>query len=389
MIYQLQDLFQSVLRDILQLFEQNTTKETTRTERPSHLSEKPFTLSHSLLDHIKISARDILLPAFFAVIASIARFFTVYNGMSLSSFFLSSSVPLVGICLFVLTGWAFNPAWAIRHSNAIYWCTAVLGILLMPSKQFIPSSANVSLVFPIVFALLVSSRKNSRVGGLLYSIFCGVAMTVICLVCYDPEMTLITTVVELFLLLQASKDNWFGIGKRQSVLVVLAAILTMTIPALCVFPFDFFSKYTLTSLESHNIYTQTILKHCEWFGSDAHGISRFVSKEQVLTRMAMLCGWASLVAFFLCFLGVVGYFAHRCAGAKAGSPKFVAISVTLSLTLRGLNALLINLGYPLIHKGRFPFMSDHICVTVLDLLSVGTMIAFLRHSPSKSKGELS
>lgn len=101
MIYQLQDVIQSVLRDILQLFEQNTTKETTRTERPTHLSEKPFMLCQSFLDHIQISKWDILLSVFFAAIASVARFFTVYKGMSTSSFFYQVVLCLlISACFF-------------------------------------------------------------------------------------------------------------------------------------------------------------------------------------------------------------------------------------------------------------------------------------------------
>lgn len=376
----IQDAIQAVFYDILHALELNMPKGTAKNERTRYINEKAFAFSYPFLDRIGISKWDILLPIIFAVITSVARFITVQNGMTASSLLLSSSALLIGICLFAMTGWLLNPGWIMRRADVIYWSTVVLGILVIPSDLFVSCGTNVSLFFPIVYGILVSSRKNSGAGGLLYSIFCGTAMTVVCLVTYDIETALISTVVELFLLLQAGRDNWFGIGKRQSIFVISTMIMAMAIPVLCVFPFDFFSKYMFTSLENHSINTQTILSYCEWFGPDPHGLFRFVSKEEVLTRMAMRFGWVALVVFAFCFFGFIGYFAYRCARLKVDSAKAVAISVILTFILRGLNTLLINLGHPLMHRGRFPFMSDHLCVTVLDLFSFGVMIAFIRNS---------
>ena len=119
-----------------------------------------------------------------------------------------------------------------RHGRALYIAVLLLGggmFLLSVSQPPFRSPGSYRLLFylsqtfPVVYALWIYTRRGGRWRGFSLSIAGGVPLAIVCAI--YPSMTnlILLSLSVLVLMLLAAGQDWFGVGRRKGLCVVLGA----------------------------------------------------------------------------------------------------------------------------------------------------------------------
>ena len=122
--------------------------------------------------------------------------------------------------------------YAARPRRALYIAVLLLGggmFLLSVSQPPFRSPGSYRLLFylsqtfPVVYALWIYTRRGGRWRGFSLSIAGGVPLAIVCAI--YPSMTnlILLSLSVLVLMLLAAGQDWFGVGRRKGLCVVLGA----------------------------------------------------------------------------------------------------------------------------------------------------------------------
>ncbi len=113
----------------------------------------------------------------------------------------------------------------VRHGRAVYIAVLVLPVLLNTVLHPFYLTSLTTTFYPLVYTLWLYTFRGRGWRGLLLTILGGVPLAAGCAVV--PAMSGLSVLLfsGLVLTLYAAGRDWFGIGKRKSVVAVLAVVL--------------------------------------------------------------------------------------------------------------------------------------------------------------------
>lgn len=136
---------------------------------------------------------------------------------TLTAFVLGCGVLL--LCYFL------DYTWLGRHGRAIYLCTvaaSLLALLVSPRPQSVSLYAiYLTLCYPVVYALWLYTCRRRGWTGLLLAIAGGIPLAAICMLVPRTSSLLTLMLTGFVLLIAAGWKDWFGIGRRKTMVFVL------------------------------------------------------------------------------------------------------------------------------------------------------------------------
>ena len=328
-------------------------------------------------------------------------------GLTLQSLMQPHELPLVhyGIAaILFLLGYFTDVTWLGRHAGKVYGLAlagtllAVFcafrsniadGIAVLPLLQFYIMLGNLSLIFPVVYGLLIYRMRNSGVGGI---ILCGLAylpFAVILIVVPSFIGYLIYTIAALVLLCTAIWQGWFQVRRSRGMAMVLIPTLVCVGRALAYIAASPRFQATLNPWLDPDGYgylngrLRELLSQSVFWGRGTGDISLIPNLE---TDHALIFGihsfgWGAFLALMLLVVGLCIYCVCRGLRQHSMLGKLVVLAVSTTFALQVLSYGLSNLGYNLFGAISFPFVSYGGTALVLNALLMGCMLSVFRAGP--------
>ena len=303
-------------------------------------------------------------------------------------------------CAALLGGYFLDYSRLSRHAGKIYIGALIVSVLVLdqsPVINGVPYYARfITLIFPVVYALWLYSCRNKRWRGLTMAILGGVPLALFCY--YVPyTLGLIIHLLSGFVLvLVASWNDWFGIGRWKSMSLPLGCAGVMT--GIC--------TYGIVALNwgasrlSAAIYPEVdplgggyqalrirdALEHSQWIGEGTWDTEHFVypyemivpgcESDAFLTTVVHKLGWAPflLLAFVFAFLMI--WLLQKCTKQKSQLGRLVVVAVVMSLSVQALVSVVWNMGFTLL-SASFPLIIGNLNTT-LNMGLIGLALSVFR-----------
>ena len=311
---------------------------------------------------------------------------------TLTAFVLGCGVLL--LCYFL------DYTWLGHHGRAIYLCTvaaSLLALLVSPRPQSVSLYAiYLTLCYPVVYALWLYTCRRRGWTGLLLAIAGGIPLAAICLMVPRTSSLLTLMLTGFVLLMAAGWKDWFGIGRRKTMVFVLLCGAVLAFSALLVlWPSLFANRRLAAALHPEldptgagyqaNI-IRKVLDTSQWLGQgtwstdvSAHPFEMTVpscSSDAFLTTIIYKLGWAPFLAVVLAFAILAAWMLRRCLKHKSQLGSAVSLAVVMALCAQALYNVMWNLGYPLF-AAEFPLIVGN-TNTIINMGLIGLALSVFR-----------
>ncbi len=294
-----------------------------------------------------------------------------------------------------------------KYPRTFYFCTVLISFLLLilapevnGRKMFfvVPSfsSANLALLYPLVFSGILYTARNKGYGGLILCGFALVPLAFLCLTISIVSFLLLVT-CSIFLLCLAIWKNWFGIKRVYGFLLlfvpigILAFVLDMQLNVLGSARF----RVALNpSIEPNGMgymasVTRALLKSARFFGpgempQEYVGVGQTifplpsVDTDCTLTYIIFTYGW--LVFFIL--MGILFFFIFKgfqlCLRQKSGLGLFVSAAVLSIFSAQAFGYVIYNLGLQFLTPLSLPLLSYGKGAMLINMGLIGFMLSVFR-----------
>lgn len=303
-------------------------------------------------------------------------------------------------CVVLLLGYFLDYAWLGRHGRIVYLVAVAAGFLALfvsPRPQSVSLYAiYLTLCYPLVYALWLYTCRRKGWTGLLQAVAGGIPLAAVCILA--PRMSsLLTLLITAFvLLLAAGWKDWFGIGRRRSILSVLFCGAALAGAALWVLVPSLFGSGRLAgalhpeldpSGSGYQACTiRKVLDVSQWLGqgtwnADISAVPFEMTvpscgSDAFLTAIIYKLGWAPFLAIILAFAVLAIWLLRRCLKHKSQLGSVVALAVVMTLCAQALYSVAWNLGYTLF-AAEFPLIVGN-TNTVINMGLIGLALAVFR-----------
>lgn len=311
---------------------------------------------------------------------------------TLTAFVLGCGVLL--LCYFL------DYTWLGRHGGTIYLCAVAAGLLALlvsPRPQSVSLYAiYLTLCYPVVYALWLYTCRRKGWTGLLLAIVGGIPLAAICILAPRMSSLLTLLLTSLVLLLAAGWKDWFGIGRRKTMVFVLLCGAILAFSAFLVLGPSLFASRRLAAAlhpeldpsgagyQAHII--RTVLDASQWLGQGtwSTNISGYpfemtvpsCNTDAFLITIIYKLGWAPFLAIVLAFAVLAAWLLHRCLKHKSQLGSVVSLAVVIALCAQALYNVVWNLGYPLF-AAEFPLIIGN-TNTIINMGLIGLALSVFR-----------
>lgn len=298
----------------------------------------------------------------------------------------------------LLCGYFLDYARLGLHGRKVYVVTLLIGVVtLMWSPRIMGASyytRYVTLLFPVVYAFWLYTCRRKGWIGLLLALAGGIPLPLICL--QTPYLFgLLTLLLTGFaLLVAAAWSDWFGIGRRNTLLcVMLCTIGMVTMTCLSVFSSGYASERLSILLHPEQdplgrgyqaCIIQEVLGVSQWFGEGLGERSQYpfelqvpgCDKDAFLTTLIYKLGWLPFLLLVLVFLILVIWLLYRCVHQKSHLGKWVVLAVVSTLSMQALCSVTWNLGYTF-YDASFPLIVGKLN-SIINMWMIGLTLSVFR-----------
>lgn len=273
-----------------------------------------------------------------------------------------------------------------RHGKALFLASAAVGFVVLP--EIFPA-AQVSYVFSCLYLawlpLYAAWAYAWRGSGWLGLICSAVGLPLMAAICLRARYLLassvwITAAVGWLLLVMLAHRDWYGLGKRRTLGLVLGSGLLVTGLAV---GRALTSDTLRTRLEialhpeldplgggySGSV-IQRVLEGSQWLGEGAWPGTRPYEQTMpacggdfFLTTVLHKLGWLPFLLLVLTVFVLAGWMLARCLKQKNTLARLTVLAVVLPLALQAICGVIMNLGFVLVSV-TFPLVLNNAGVVV-------------------------
>lgn len=300
-------------------------------------------------------------------------------------------------CGVLLMGYFIDYARLARHAWIIYIGAVVMSILSLIRHPIIFGFARharyMTLFFPIVYTFLLYACRRKGWRGLLLAMAGGIPMAWFCLKTPYIFGLLLLLVTGFALLLTAAYHDWFGIGRRKSILVLCLCVVA----AICCLLLylgvrsDYFLSRLNTALRPEQdpmgrgyqaIAIRNAIGASRWWGTGTDFSAQpyeqtmpNADSDGLLTTLIYKLGWLPFLLAVLAFSLLIVWLIHRCLKHKSQLGRLVTLSVAITLFVQALCSTVWNLGFTLVGGAMFPLVMDNFsCIINMSLIGLALSV---------------
>lgn len=303
-------------------------------------------------------------------------------------------------CGALLLGYFLDSARLGRHGRKVYVVALMIGVVVsvLSPRGFGAATyvRYITLCYPVVYALWVYTCRKKGVLGLLLAIGGGAPLAWICMRAPDAFGLLLLLTSGFVLLLAAAWRDWFGVGKRRGVLLVLCcgviaaavACLLLEIPSYFVHRLQIVlhPEQDPMGMGYQASIIREVLGLSQWLGRGSWNAELFAQpfeitvpgcdREGFLTTMIYQLGWVPVLAIVLAFAGLMIWMAYRCLKHRSQLGKVVTSMVLVVLGGQAICSVAWSLGYNLFGTA-FPLIAGD-WTTVVNMGLIGLVLSVFR-----------
>lgn len=316
------------------------------------------------------------------------------SGLSIDP--VSTALALVLGCGALLAGYFLDISFLGRHGRAIYLgalAAAFLTWQLSPHTGVPVGTYYVIFCYPVVYACWLYACRGRGWTGLLLAAAGGIPLAAAC--CKTPwALGLLVLLVSGFvLLLTVCWKDWFGVGRRWSVLFsccCAAAVagggvfLAIRSQSICRrLAAAFYPETDLLNAGWSALHIRRSLEVSQWWGQGSwvytYPYEKAISlcnSDSLLTTMIYRLGWLPFLLIVLAFTLLVTWLLIRCLRQKSQLGRLVVTAVVLNLALHGAFSVAWNLGVTLAGTA-FPLLVGN-TATVIHMGLIGLALSAFR-----------
>ena len=306
-------------------------------------------------------------------------------------------------CGVLLIGYFIDYARLARHAWLIYIAAVIIGILTLIRSPFIWGYARyaryIALCFPVAYTFLLYACRRKGWKGLLLAMTGGIPLAWICLKTPYIFGLLLILFTGFALIFTASYQDWFGIGRRKSLLFLCCCVMSvMILTSCCLFlGFGLRADYFLSRLHTafrpeqdpmgqgyQTIVIRNAIDASRWLGTGAdYSATPYeqtmpnADSDGLLTTLIYKLGWLPFLLIALVFLLLIVWLIHRCLNHKSHLGRLITLSVTFALCLQALCSTVWNLGFTLVGGAAFPLVMDNLS-SIINMGLIGLALSVFR-----------
>lgn len=333
-----------------------------------------------------------VITALLAVCGGLLR--VMLNGAYGPSLFRTVLGVLLG-CGVLLAVCFWDYRWLGRYSVPLYGAALAVGVLLLLFSPKLGGAAYyaryAALCNPVVFACWLYGCRGRGWLGLTRAVLGLIPLGLICLWIPYLFSFLMLAVTGLVLCLLAAWEDWFGIGRRVSILtVLLCAAVAAVLFAVPLFGSPYVSA-RLDALRNPEAYLsgagyltaalRQAVGGAQWLGEAVSGGSAVVPNlegDGLLVALICKAGWMPFFVLVGVFAALLLWILYRCLRHRSQLGTVVALSVVMTLFCQGGCSVAWTLGFPLF-SASFPLVMGNLN-TVLDMALIGLALSVLREA---------
>lgn len=287
-----------------------------------------------------------------------------------------------------------------HHAGKVYVGALLAGVftlLLSPMYNGVSYYTRyVILCFPVVYAVWLYACRRKGWFGLLFAILGGIPLSAICLLTPHVFGLIMLLLTGFILLVVAAANDWFGVGKRKTMLAVSSVALSILgTVALGVLH----SEYRIQRFEAafhpetdklgmgYQAYTiRKALSVSQWLGEGnwsqtSFGVSYETTvpncvEDALLTTLIYKLGWLPFIFVVLALIILVGWLLYRSLKQTSQLGRMIALSVVMALSIQAVFSVLWNLGYTLFNAA-FPLVMGNM-YTIINMWLIGLALSVFR-----------
>lgn len=302
-------------------------------------------------------------------------------------------------CGALLLGYFLDYARLGVHGRKVYLgalLAGVLALIVSPHDNGVSYYTRyLTLCFPVVYAFWLYTCRGKGRAGLALSILGGIPLAAICILAphmFGLGMLLVTG---LILLTAAAWNDWFGLGRRKSLLAVLLSAAVMAVVGLCAFLASSGAGRLQMILHPEQDplgagYQACTIKEAlagsQWLGEGTWNTEIFArpfektvpscGSDGLLTTLIYKLGWLPFLLVVAVFAVLTGLLVYRCLWHKGQLGKLVVLAVVATLVAQALCSVAWNLGFTLF-SAAFPMVIGNLN-TVINMWLVGLALSVFR-----------
>lgn len=292
-----------------------------------------------------------------------------------------------------------------KYAMAIYFATlgfSSMGILLGTGingsfiwilGHFSVSLSYLALTFPLVFALFVYKQRKKGYHGILLSGIGFLPLAALLVIIPTTTGLILYTLSALTILCFAIWKGWFGVNRKQGLLLVLIPTLVIFV-LVVVFITQKASDRLSTFLNPYEdrlgagyllSLIRDFLSESVFIGKGGipHNVTGIVSLPNISTDYSLVYlihqyGFVVLfavTAFIISFAIIAIYKAMK---QKSALGSIIALSIVLTFILQSILYIVDNLGYGLVSSLSLPFISYGNSALFINAALIGFMLSVFR-----------
>ncbi|WP_206457842.1 FtsW/RodA/SpoVE family cell cycle protein [Anaerovorax sp. IOR16] len=292
-----------------------------------------------------------------------------------------------------------------KHANKIYGLiliisiieimlgTGVNGRLIWLIGGFSVSLSYLSLIFPIAFALFVYSMRNKGIVGILMSGIAYLPLAVFLSVIPTLSGLILYTITALTVLCFAISRGWFGVNKKQGLMLVLIpavvmfSILYIFIISRTSHRFSVFLNPEQDRLGTGYLYCviRDLLSEAVFYGKGAipQNIGDITALPNISTDYSLVYlihqfGYVILfcITLLIVIFAMIGI--HKSLKEKSVLGSLIALTIIVTFILQAVFYIIDNLGYGLVSSLSLPFISYGNTALFINAALIGFMLSVFR-----------
>ena len=296
-----------------------------------------------------------------------------------------------------------------RHTGKIYAAAVLLGLLTWEFGPHVNHAAwytrQVVLLYPVVYAIWVNKFRGRGWQGFFLAVLGGFPLALIaCMAPYMMGLFLLFG-TGLVLLLLAAREDFFGIGRRQTALGAAGCALAVAAPAWYFGSNGWMLRHVSMLLHPEKdplgygyqaISVRNMLSGAVWQGAASVGpeygeqtyeyIVPEWSGDFFLTTIACKLGWVFFILTALVLLLLFGWLLRRALGERNPFGRILAVGAVLPLLVETVGGIIQNLGYFVV-SFPIPFFSGNLNM-ILTMALLGLLLSTMRQGdlPEEQEG---
>lgn len=283
-------------------------------------------------------------------------------------------------------------------SRRAWWiCAALAAVFLcfLPWKANSAAwmSAQMLALFPLTLALVLWKQRGKRWWGAAVCLGWTVLAAAACCLCPSVYALVLVTMAGLVLGLFFALRDWLGLGRKKSVLLVLAlglGVLAVIVAARWEhLRYSLFADLGPTNQGYFAFILREALAGARWIGPaelPAWAAENDLTFRQVVPEMDsdallvnLICtwGWLPFLALVGAFLAFFLWLLWKTLRLRQTLGRAVCLAAVTTLAVQAMASLTLTLGVPVL-AGGFPLVVGN-TNTVLDLFLIGLALSALRN----------